>query len=134
MRSNILFTMLFLGWTVFVTFSSLISFQELDTPGLLNIPHMDKLVHFTFYFVMGSTLALAVRERTKGRLDQKKVMMISLFFSIIYGMFMEIMQYALTTDRHGDVLDALANTVGAFAGIAVIAVMFSGKYGLKWKF
>lgn len=79
---------------------------------------MDKIVHFTMYFVMCSLLLFEYL-----RLQQKsktKAIIAIVIFSITYGALMEIAQYELTTYRSSDYLDILANTIGAATGLSII--------------
>ena len=80
------------------------------------IYEFDKIVHFTFYFV----LALMMYYGWK-----KQDLFLSLHHSMItkiiiitssYGFIIEIMQELFTADRHFDIFDALANSIGAVAG------------------
>lgn len=127
------FTIVFVSWMMFVTFSSLHSFEGVHTPRF-NIPHLDKIVHFTFYFVACVLGAFFLRERSQGALSLKKSIWIMLFFTIAFGVLMEILQYTLTDNRTGDYLDAIANTMGSLCGAVVIKIIFYGKRQLKWKF
>lgn len=85
--------------------------------GHLQIPHLDKVVHLVFYFVL-AFLGVLIWMRTdeqKGQL--KKVLVYSFLFAFFYGILMEFLQLNLTQDRHGDAWDVLANTLGALLGI-----------------
>ena len=132
MLSKVLYRILFVSWLVFVTFSSLFSFDGEDT-SVINIPNFDKFVHFTFYFVMVILGVLAVREYLKTPMKFLKVTIYMLFFAILYGIIIEVLQYTLTVNRQGDILDALANTLGALLGMLVVRILFSKKWSLKWK-
>jgi VanZ family protein len=118
---------------MFVTFSSLHSFEGVHTPRF-NIPHADKIVHFTFYFVACFLGILFLRERSQSNLSLKKSIVIMLISTIAFGILMEILQHALTENRMGDYLDAIANTTGSLCGAVAIKILFSGKRQLKWKF
>lgn len=118
-----------------ITMLSLFSFSEfsLDTGGL-NIPYADKITHFIFHTVFVFLGSLAVRERTRGQIDIKKATTIIAVLSMVYGIIIEVLQYTITTDRHAEFGDVLANTLGAFAGIVLIRWLFSKEKPLKWKF
>jgi len=120
---------------MFITMLSLFSFSnmELDA-GRLNVPYADKITHFIFYMVFGFVGCLSLRERTKGSLGINRTINIVLVTAIAYGILMEALQYAVTTDRMAEFGDVLANTLGAFAGIGLIRWVFSKKNPLKWKF
>ncbi|MBW8242105.1 VanZ family protein [Muricauda oceani] len=114
---------------------SLFSFSDMDLDtGGLNIPYADKITHFTFYLVFAVMGCLTLRERTMGKLELGKALIIVLIFAILYGILIEVLQYSLTTDRMAEFGDVMANTLGAFAGIGLIRWVFSKKNPLKWKF
>lgn len=118
---------------MFVTFSSLYSFDGVHI-SRFNIPHIDKIVHFTFYFVACVLGVFFLRERAGGKIQLRKALLIMTLLTISFGILMEVLQYSFTTQRSGDILDGLANTVGSFSGAIFTKFSFSGKRRLKWKF
>lgn len=126
------FTVGFICWIVIITVLSLYSFEDLDTKGI-HIPHMDKAVHFFFYFVAAILGLLLIRERTKGRLNLSRAIIITTLIVIIYGIVIEVIQNTFTRDRSGELYDVLANSLGTFFGVGLIIILFSGKTQLKWK-
>lgn len=118
MLKKLLYKILFISWMVFVTFSSLFSFEGMKMGSFaLRIPHLDKLVHFVFYLVMFVTAFFAVKDHFLPRLKLRTVLWGVLSFTIIYGMIIEVLQYTLTVNRQGDIMDALANSMGAIVGL-----------------
>lgn len=127
-------TICFISWMALVTFSSLFSFPKEDFEmGFEIFPHMDKIVHFSFYCGAAFLGCFALVERFKDILSRKKVFFISFLFSVIYGIIIEVLQMTFTESRHGDILDVLANTCGAVVGVLLVKFVFSGKMRLKWK-
>jgi len=116
---------------VLITLLSLFSFSDVDK-SRIEIPHLDKIVHFVFYFVAALLGCFFMRELTKGRMNIKKAIAIIIVLVIVYGIVIEVLQGAYTTQRSGEFYDVLANSLGAFAGAAVIYYLFSGKTQLKW--
>ncbi len=133
MLKKVLFRLLFVSWLVFVTLASLFSFDQDDTPSI-NIPHFDKFVHFTFYFVMVILGIWAVREYLKAPRKLAVVVVWVVVFAVLYGIIIEVLQHTLTASREGDILDALANAAGALMGMLVAKALFSSKWSLKWKY
>ncbi|WP_423997745.1 VanZ family protein [Maribacter sp. IgM3_T14_3] len=120
---NTIYKVLFISWMMFVTFFSLFSLSGVETSGI-DIPHIDKAVHFTFYFgvVVLGYLTLSKRNSTiKGR---SKLLWYMVLFAVCYGIIIEILQHVATTDRHGDPLDALANSTGALVGMLAVRILF----------
>ncbi|QCX01201.1 VanZ family protein [Aggregatimonas sangjinii] len=132
MLKNSGFTIVFLLWMGFVTVMSLISLSGVSAP-TLRIPHMDKIVHFTFYFVATILGCFFARERTDGKLKLQKATMIFSLVTIIYGIIIEVLQHKLTVTRDGNIFDALANITGTFVGALIIIVVFSSNGRLKWR-
>ncbi len=126
------FTIGFICWILIITILSLSSFEDIDTEGI-NIPHLDKLIHFFFYFVAATLGILLIRERTKGQFNLTRAIIISGLSVIIYGIIIEVIQDTFTENRSGELYDVLANSLGAFFGAGFIIILFSGKTQLKWK-
>lgn len=124
---------MFIGWVLFLTLLSLFSFSSLDT-GAVDIPYIDKVAHFTFYFGFAVLGCMTLRERTRGNMDLIKAMQWALVLGISYGIIIEVLQYTLTKERMAELGDVIANTLGAFAGVLLIKWYFSKERQLKWKF
>ena len=95
------------------------------------MPHMDKLVHFTFYFVAVILGTMAIRSQKAGKIGLGKSLWPMVLGMIVFGTLIEAIQYNYTTDRMGDLFDVLANTLGAVGGALVLKYIFSGPFGLK---
>lgn len=116
----------------FVTFSSLYTFKGVYAPRFA-IPHADKLVHFTFYFVACFLGMYFLREQTKGRIPFKNALVKMVVFTICFGAIIEVIQYLFTLTRTGDFLDFLANSIGAICGAVLVNFRFAGQRRVKWK-
>ncbi len=118
---------------VFVTFSSLYSFSGVDTPSF-NIPHLDKAVHFMFYFVACILGIFFLRERSNGKINLTKTLVTMVFATVVFGILIEVVQHNYMVKRMGDVYDALANSTGSICGALAVKLFFSRKRQLKWKY
>ncbi|MRI02481.1 hypothetical protein GH721_18195 [Kriegella sp. EG-1] len=127
------FTIAFIVWLVFVTYSSLSSFSGVDTSSFsINIPNLDKIVHFVFYFNVSVLGVLFIWEHQHWRISLQKAILLMFCFAVIYGIIIEVLQYSFTTDREGDILDAIANSFGGVIGVLTCRYMFSKKGFLHW--
>ncbi len=116
---------------MFITTLSLFSFEEESMPSI-DVPHLDKLVHFSFYFVFTVLGCLSFREIDRRNTPLKKVIVKLISLAVIYGIIIEILQGVATIDRDPDLLDVLANSLGALFGGFTVKYIFSGKTPLKW--
>jgi len=122
----------FISWMVFITVLSLVSFED-DNSLDISIPYFDKLVHFTFYFVASILGGLFGKEISKGPLSKTRVLGISFVGLVFYGIIIEVIQSSMTTYRSGELMDVMANSVGALLGTLLIWGVFSKRSGLKWE-
>jgi len=92
---------------------------SLVPPPALPVPHwFDKVEHFLSYALLSTgAVMLFARMRTQALAAAGLVML---------GIALEIAQAALTATRAGDSADALANTLGVFAGLMMSPTPLAG--------
>ena len=95
-------------WAIFVLCLSIIPGPKF--PSSFSIPHLDKIVHFTFYSVM-TILFVNGWNKSKKRKDFWVIGLV-----IYYGFTIELVQHFLIIQRYFDLWDVLANSVGAVIG------------------
>jgi VanZ family protein len=103
-----------IGWTLLIAFLCLITFNDLPD---IEVKSADKFIHVLFYFVLTMLWGLHSMLKLSGIRISKIVLFVIL--SICYGILLEILQGTLTTTRHADVLDVLANSTGALLALLV---------------
>lgn len=115
-----LFLLLVVGWVSTITALSLMPPSGL--PGV-SFPHLDKIVHFVFYFVFFILCYYALsRENPRDSVDSKAIVL-SFTLAVIYGMIVEVLQYKMAYGRAGDIKDALANTAGIICGVFMVILI-----------
>jgi len=104
-------------WLTIVFFLSTMTVPDVSSVPLVNIPHFDKIIHFSMYFILATLWMLDDFKKTKAfRMFNLIIIMI---FSISYGLLMEVVQQIIVQDRTGDILDVLANTIGVIIAILI---------------
>lgn len=113
-------------WAIFVFVLCVMPVNNFSKPKY-NIPHLDKVVHFGFYFIMAVMLyrlfALYGGLRTR-------IILYILAIVLIYSGTIELLQ-EYVFNRSGDFRDLLANLAGAFCGCLLSPFIFKtvlGKY------
>jgi VanZ family protein len=82
------------------------------------IPHLDKVVHFIMFFILGMLIEALKISRIN------VVTLIGLpLLGIIYGGLIELVQHFLIDGRHGDWVDWLADSIGLFIGIGFVKIL-----------
>ena len=74
-------------WAGVIFFLCAIPSDSIPDPKL-NIPHLDKVVHFGMFFIMSIFLCSELRYQT--RLSLRKIYLIAIGFSFIYGGLIEV--------------------------------------------
>jgi VanZ family protein len=94
---------------------SLTNSEKFQKTPLVNIPFMDKIVHFGMYFLMMSVIII---EHRKSLRNSRNLLLLALI-PLSYGILMEILQSTLTVTRTGDFFDALADAAGILVSVAI---------------
>lgn len=98
------------GWTLLTLYLSLISARTATKFNIWDFAGFDKLAHLVFYAIFSFLWSMSYRENR----EHKKFV---LFFSVSFGILMEICQFYLFNGRSFELYDILANIIGSFAGV-----------------
>ena len=97
-------------WGVFILIAS--TWPVGGVPSV-KIPHLDKLVHFSFYFIFCGLTIFGLSKKYKS--PTLFILIFSMLLSTCYGVVIEYLQEAMKAGRSGELLDAIANILGASA-------------------
>jgi len=114
---NLYFWIAFI-WTVVVAYFCLAPASNIPS---VNIPNLDKLAHSFFHFVFTILWFLFFKNQVKKK-NQAKLLVGAVFFSLFFGIGIEVLQSRLTVTRNGDVFDVLANFIGALLALVFVLV------------
>jgi len=110
-------------WLVAITVLSCMPAHDFIKPSFLNIPNLDKFVHFLMYSIFSYLLIQGLlRQIPTGK--HEFLIIIAFVISSIYGLLMEIAQLWIFTSREADILDMAFNITGAIAGIIIFENIF----------
>jgi VanZ family protein len=102
-----------------ILYLSLSSSETFDQVPFLNIPHLDKLMHFMMYFFFMSVLIFENRKTIK---STSHLFLLALI-PLLYGITMEVLQMSVTENRSAEFLDFVSNTAGIFASVLLWLVI-----------
>lgn len=102
-------------WTGLVAYLCLTSSDSLPK---VEVFKLDKLGHFTFHF--GITAVWFLFWKTSFRNENKYALLKAFLFSFFFGICIEIGQGLFTTTRNPEIVDVIANSIGAFAAVVTI--------------
>jgi len=102
---------------IIVTILSLVPKSTLPEKETINIPNLDKIVHFIMYFTLCFSIILNYFYKNT-KISKLTFVLIAILISI-YGICIEIIQELYITGRSGNMYDVLANTSGCIMAIII---------------
>jgi VanZ family protein len=96
-----------------IMYLSLTGSQTFPSVPFINIPFLDKIIHFGMYFFLMSVMIFENRKRFR---NISRLFLLALF-PLFYGIILEILQMTITKTRSGDLFDFLANAAGTITAL-----------------
>ncbi len=103
-----------IAWSILILILCSTPGQYIPTTNWLELLSFDKLVHASIFFVLCILWLLAL---IKYNIKNTISIFITIACCILYGGILEIMQAKLFSDRSGDWLDFMANSIGCFVAL-----------------
>ena len=95
---------------------SLTSSQTFSNTGFIDIPYIDKIAHFGFYFVFMSVI---IFEHRNNLVNTRQLLLASLV-PFTFGSMIELLQSGIDIiNRSGEILDLVANIAGVVTALFV---------------
>jgi VanZ family protein len=107
-------------WALLILWLSLRSSSGLP---IIDIPHFDKLIHFAFYLVLAMLMFYGWKKHVFNALHRHAFIGI-VIIATAYGVVIELMQESLTSNRHFEALDIVADSIGAIIGSLISVKLF----------
>ena len=98
-----------------IMYLSLASSETFQVMPLIELPFIDKIVHFGMYFGLMSVIII---ENRKSIFVTSQLFLIALI-PFAYGILMEILQSILTTSRYASIYDVAANSAGILTSLVL---------------
>lgn len=90
----------------------------------VRFPYADKIVHGTFYFGFVLVWFRVGVDKMPLRIPFLRYLFL---VAVVFGVLIELAQKYLTTTRHADIWDVVANSTGAVLGIALLYFLLKPK-------
>lgn len=103
-------------WAVVIMLGSIIPAQHLPKFSLINLFSMDKVLHLLCHGILTFLLLTGTKSKQQSILHNKRIWQLVIAV-ILYGIFIELIQHFLISNRQFDVLDIVANIAGCLIGM-----------------
>ncbi|MBG0860974.1 MAG: VanZ family protein [Bacteroidales bacterium] len=80
---------------------------------VINIPYIDKIGHFSLYFVL--MMVIIIEHRNS--FGTTRHLLLAALLPFCFGTLLEFLQFLLTTNRKAEILDAISNSAGITAAL-----------------
>jgi len=84
---------------------------------IFKIPHFDKLVHFSLFFVFTLLLNYGFHKQNNNSALKRYNYTIAFVSGVIYSVITEVIQHYYIAGRSGEYLDFVANIAGIVSGV-----------------
>lgn len=108
-------------WAVFILVLCLMPGKDLPS---VSIWEADKIAHFAVYLLLAVLTYYGWKKQSRFSWLKQNTVVKLLIATAAYSFVVELLQEALTADRHFDILDALANSAGAVTGSVISVKLF----------
>ena len=106
------------GWGIFIFILSTLPGKDFpQVPDIMDLLSVDKLVHTLFYAILTWLILRGVVRSGQSTMNYKSILLLGFvvaIFSAGFGWFLEWYQKNYCEDRYFEILDGVANTIGAF--------------------
>lgn len=117
-------------WSAFIVLLSLAPSDEFSHTAM---DGLDKFVHFVLYSLLSIFTVVAVVSESRFSVFQKHPLVYSFLYSFLFGTVLEIAQYTAVSDRSFELMDVVANAVGAGTGLLVFLYLYGNpKMYTEW--
>ena len=113
-------------WALLILVLSAIPGSSLPSVSLGKFP-ADKVGHFFFYAILILLMLVGQYKQFRFSLKRNLIVRRCMVLAISYGILLEILQGYVFRGREIDALDALANTLGCFSGLAFFYLVYGKK-------
>ena len=108
-------------WLLIMCYLLFMPASQLPAQPFLKIPHFDKIVHFSMFFVLCLLLFRPVKQQTPNFYFWTPMI------AVLLAVVLEFSQHRLSASRHTDLFDFLANTAGLLAATVFFRYFVAGK-------
>lgn len=90
----------------------------------INIPNIDKAVHFSFYLILSILMFYGWLNQNTFKYLHRDYFLRITWLVCTYGLLIEILQENFTLTRHFELPDLVANVLGALTGSLISVKLF----------
>lgn len=107
-------------WSIIIIILCSIPGQEFPDTSFLDIPHLDKIIHFGLYCILSVVTVNGFYKQIRISLLAQSPYLFTIIYSISLGVVIEVLQHYIIPFRQGDIYDVLANAGGCIFGSILV--------------
>jgi len=109
------------AWIIIMCYLLFVPASQLPSQPFIRIPHFDKIVHFSMFFILCLLFFRPVKFHTPNYYFWTPLL------TLLIAAFLESIQHTISISRHTDIYDFFANTLGLIAATIFFRYFVSGK-------
>ncbi len=108
-----------LSWALLIFALTLMPGRYIPPVNIWDLANIDKVVHLVLFFVLMILTTCGFARQYRFHQLRLHSIVTAFCLCITYGLLLEIIQGTILTDRHFDLFDAMANSIGCVLGIII---------------
>ncbi|MCZ2276492.1 MAG: VanZ family protein [Bacteroidia bacterium] len=117
-----------ISWALIIMALTLVPGSSLPDLSFWELLSFDKVAHLIVFAILAFNLAVGFRKQHQFPALHIHALQYAFVISVIYGLTLEILQGALFADRYADLIDFIADTIGAGTGVFIFHLIFKNIY------
>ena len=113
-----------IAWAIFILILCGIPPKNVGDFSIWEMLNPDKIFHFGIFAILSLILSVGLKRQYSFPKLRSNAFKISISFSILYGGIIELTQILFFNGREGDLLDILANSLGALFGYVLFKIIY----------
>lgn len=112
-------------WAIIILFLSLTPSHEMPETNIWEFLSFDKLAHLFFYALFALQLIIAFKKQNFNSILKHNAILLGFILNLFYGIILETLQYYMYAGRTADLIDIIANLIGAFLGVSLFFIIYN---------
>jgi VanZ family protein len=113
------------GWAMLILVIISWPASQIPDAEIMKLPHIDKIIHFSLFFVLAVLLAAGLFFQPKNLFIYTFRITITLTTGLVYGSLTEVFQSLALPERQGSLVDFVANAFGTVFGVLCFRYIFA---------
>jgi VanZ family protein len=112
------------AWGILILLLYSIPGSDVPSLDLWGVIGIDKIAHATLFAIFVVILIVGFKRQSTSRILRRRAILVAIISAATYGAILEGIQGMVFVQRTTDIVDLMANIIGAFTGIVIFRIIY----------